>query len=108
MLLSRVSLCGCIQAAPTRVPRDESPRRSARDELLSDGARGIVATVVAEKRGRRERAPNKHTTVKISVARLKKALDDKDRRAVVTTVLKWVVMATTALVNVATVVELVG
>jgi len=46
--------------------------------------------------------------VKISVARLKKALDDKDRRAVVTAVLKWVVMVTTALVNVATVVDLVG
>ena len=46
--------------------------------------------------------------VRISVARLKKALDDKDRRAVVTTLLKWVVMVTTALVNVATVTELVG
>ena len=68
----------------------------------------MVATVVAEKRGRRERAPNQLTTVIISVARLKKALDDKDRRAVVTAVLKWVVMVTTALVNVATVVDLVG
>ncbi|WP_262181395.1 hypothetical protein [Haloarcula laminariae] len=90
------------------MPRDESPRTSGHDEALSDGARGMVATVVAEKRGRRERAPINQATVKISVARLKKALDDKDRRAVVTAVLKWVVMVTTALVNVATVTELVG
>ena len=99
----RVHTTGAREGATQRV----TPHVGC-EELLSDGARGMVATVVAEKRGRRERAPNKHTTVKISVARLKKALDDKDRRVVVTTVLKWVVMVTTALVNVATVVDLVG
>ena len=101
-------MCGCIQLAPTRVPRDESPRSLAPDALLSDGARGIVATLVVEKAGSQRTRPNTNTTVKVSVARLKKALDDKDRRAVVTAVLKWVVMVTTALVNVATVVDLVG
>jgi len=42
------------------------------------------------------------------LSRVKKVAAAKDRRAVVTTLLKWVVMVTTALVNVATVVKLVG
>ncbi|MBX0288522.1 hypothetical protein EGH22_19515 [Halomicroarcula sp. F28] len=42
------------------------------------------------------------------VSRVKKAAAVKDRRTVITTLLKWVVMVTTALANVATVVELVG
>jgi len=41
-------------------------------------------------------------------SRVKKVAAEKDRRAVITTVLKWVVMVTTAVVNVATVVKLVG
>ena len=58
--------------------------------------------------GTQRHAPTKHNTVVSIVSRVKKALDDKHRRVVLTTLLKWVVMVTTALVNIATVVELVG
>jgi len=42
------------------------------------------------------------------LSRVKKAAAAKDRRAVITALLKWVVMISTVLVNVATVVDLVG
>ena len=76
-------------------------------DVLPSGRGATQSGLSDEKVGTQKHAPTLQQ-VKCIAAFVKKVLSSKKRRDVVTTVLKWVVMVTTALLNAVTVAQHLG
>ena len=93
---------------PPAVGVSVSARPTGRTRCLALGAWGDPVGTQRRRSGDAETRPITPLQVKPIAAFVKKVLSSKKRRDVVTTVLKWVVMVTTALLNAVTVVHHLG